>query len=179
MKKIYLKIVVILLVGFCFLSKDAQAYDDKVLAQLTPKELEIYQDGKMTSGEYVTGGLLGTFVGFGLGHAIQGRYGSTGWIYTLAETGLLVATTINLASCVTHQVFASDNNCSGFLGSYVGYFVVRLIETGDVWIVPPFKISKYDRVMDKLDQLEKNKITMNVIPLLTSRQAGLGIQVRF
>ncbi len=36
-------------------------------------------------GQYVGGGLVGTVVGLGLGHAIQGRWTNDGWVFTLLE----------------------------------------------------------------------------------------------
>ncbi len=35
--------------------------------------------------QYVWGGTVGTILGFGIGHAIQGRYKEKGWIFTLTE----------------------------------------------------------------------------------------------
>lgn len=34
---------------------------------------------------YITGGVIGTIFGFGIGHAIQGRYSEIGWVFTVGE----------------------------------------------------------------------------------------------
>ena len=44
------------------------------------------QDNKIGPLRYVAGGLLGTTIGFGSGHAIQGRWWSDyGWVFTVAS----------------------------------------------------------------------------------------------
>lgn len=41
----------------------------------------------ITQDKYLLGGLLGTIVGFGSGHAVQGRWRHDGWPYTLTQVG--------------------------------------------------------------------------------------------
>lgn len=43
---------------------------------------------------YICGGITGTLCGFGIGHAIQGRYKNKGWIFTLSES-LAIGTIIS------------------------------------------------------------------------------------
>lgn len=59
--------------------------------QLTPEEHELLLDGEISDGERIGGGVAELFVGFGVGQAIQGRWGDTGWIFTLGETASFVA----------------------------------------------------------------------------------------
>lgn len=37
------------------------------------------------TGKYITGGIVGSIAGFGIGHAIQSRYSDKGYIFTAAE----------------------------------------------------------------------------------------------
>jgi len=54
----------------------------------TSESHQANNDNKTTvsTGQYITGGLVGSFLGFGIGHAIQGRYLEKGYIFTLGET---------------------------------------------------------------------------------------------
>src|SRR5262245_38862858 len=49
---------------------------------LTPEERELLARGEIDAGSAVAGGAIGTFFGFGIGHAVQGRYSDMGWIFT-------------------------------------------------------------------------------------------------
>jgi hypothetical protein len=47
----------------------------------------------VSTGKYITGGVLGSTIGFGIGHAVQGRYGERGWLFTMTEavgTGMMI-----------------------------------------------------------------------------------------
>ena len=41
----------------------------------------------LIQGRYIGGGVVGTIVGAGIGHAIQGRWLRTGWIHTVLQVG--------------------------------------------------------------------------------------------
>jgi len=64
-------------------------------ASLTPEETEILAARSDRASSYIVGGLIDTFViPFGVGQAIEGRYGDTGWIFTvseLASLGVIIA----------------------------------------------------------------------------------------
>ncbi len=50
----------------------------------------------VSNSTYITGGIIASTVGFGIGHAIHGRWYETGWVFTVAEgAGLLM---LNAAS---------------------------------------------------------------------------------
>src|SRR5215211_7901978 len=53
--------------------------------QLTDDEQELLDKGYITPGKYVGGGITATALGWGIGHAIQGRWLDRGWIFTLGE----------------------------------------------------------------------------------------------
>jgi hypothetical protein len=39
----------------------------------------------LTTDQYVFGGVVGTVVGFGIGHAIVGEYHTMGWVFTMTQ----------------------------------------------------------------------------------------------
>jgi len=61
----------------------------------------------------VRGGILGSTIGFGIGHAVQGRWKSDGWIYTAGEIagiGLMTTGQIIAMDGVLHYAKGSDGN---------------------------------------------------------------------
>ncbi len=72
-----LRFVPVLAFGLCLMTASVQA-DDQVKAQQPVKP-------GLTTGRYVTGGIIGSVFGLGIGHAIQRRYMPMGLIFTLGE----------------------------------------------------------------------------------------------
>lgn len=90
------------------------------------------------TGKYITGGILASTVGFGIGHAVQGRYEDKGWIFTATEAASVVALSAGLASCKDEydSYGKKETKCSnnglvilGF-GALIGFHVWELV---DAW----------------------------------------------
>ena len=45
----------------------------------------------ISQGRYIGGGVASIFLGFGIGHAVQGRWKDGGWIHTALQSGVFVA----------------------------------------------------------------------------------------
>lgn len=89
---------------------------------------------------YVLSGILGTYPGFGLGHAIQSRYLEKGWIFTAGEGGFAVLGIVGLAECGTSAALFSTNSCnsnSKLLAGMAGFLVFKVWEIIDVWSYYP------------------------------------------
>lgn len=80
----------------------------------------------ISRGQYIAGGVLGTIPGFGIGHAIQGRYTEKGWIFTLSQ----------LASLLASSYFSAQGNPLGVSLSYISFGIFRLWGLIDVWWLP-------------------------------------------
>ncbi|MGE4131530.1 MAG: DUF2799 domain-containing protein [Bdellovibrionales bacterium] len=76
------------------------------------------------TGVSVLGALLGTVVGFGSGHAIQGRYMSGGWMWTAGEVATLASVSV-----------AEHNDPEGQSASWVmlGWLGFRVWQSVDLW----------------------------------------------
>lgn len=120
--------------------------------------------------EYIVGGLLGTTVGFGLGHGVQNRYGQRGWLFTMLEGIAVGVFIVGAANCPgdddpdnggdgdddLFDDFAFTRNsarggilagssCPGALAMVagVGSFIgFHLWEILDVWAKPKFDLEK-------------------------------------
>jgi hypothetical protein len=112
-----------------------------------------------TRGEYVVGGVLGTAVGFGLGHAVVGEYGNMGWVFTVGELAGVVVTYVGFYASlfgVTSQCGTGDCEDSwlrrhsgsllagGVIAMAAGtltFAALRIWEIIDVWwrptVAPP------------------------------------------
>lgn len=99
--------------------------------------------------ENKTGATIGTVIGFGLGHAIQGRYMDSGWKWTLGEIGTTVLASSTSSSdcsdglpdpvsgtikkiCVPN---GKDPNIA--LGTILFWLGVRVWQSYDLWSYPP------------------------------------------
>src|SRR5512140_558304 len=52
---------------------------------LNEDERDLLADGEISGGRYLGGGMAAVFFGFGVGHAVQGRWLDQGWIFTFGE----------------------------------------------------------------------------------------------
>ena len=147
---------------------------------------------------YLTGGLLGTFVGFGLGHALQGRYGDYGWVFTTTQlTGIaismaslsivviLAASTAkrNLDEPRTKRQRKADKEIEvakviTAIGA-VTFGISRLFEMVHVWMpsTPPDR--KYVKRKAVHYLASRTEPTLSVAPLLSTKQFGLQVELRF
>lgn len=150
-------------------------------ASLSPDERKILYDGPISDGQYVAGGVVGTFLGFGIGQAIEGRYGDTGWIFTVGELGstvLLVAGAVNCLSSV------QGNTCTNGGGEvvlgYLGILGFRIWEIVDVWAVPPGINRRYRDLRQRV--ADPPHASLGIIPLASvgvGVSPGLGLTYRF
>ena len=83
--------VLLLSTVLCFFAVEARAKDyvlvkDK-MTEFVAKGVKADTTAEDTM-RYLAGGLLGTFVGFGIGHALQGRWDDDyGWVFAATQLG--------------------------------------------------------------------------------------------
>lgn len=109
------------------------------LAQALADQSEDSGRTPVPTGKYITGGILGSAAGFGIGHAIQGRYGDKGWIFTATEATGLVVMSIGAGQCQKDKDDGTITECTksqkslmltGF-GVFLGFHIWEVL---DVWL---------------------------------------------
>ena len=128
---------------------------------------------------YLTGGFIGTFVGFGLGHAVQGRWWSAGkgWVYTLTQLPLIpiaIAYSHDRREC---RQRADEREREGgywscdspayetlVVTSALMFVISRIVEAFDVWDIDP----DWEQVVER-----KKQKSLFVLPYTDTRSFGL------
>lgn len=141
--------------------------------RLSSYEQDVLNRGGISPGAYIVGGLLGTWIGFGLGHAVQGRYDDGGIIFMFGEaTGLTfmfmgLINTVGNTRCLEGPAidgeFNNDVVCkdeqrnetlwTGLLvGGAVMFAIIRAYQIVDLWHGPMRHNAEYQRVRRKAQQ---------------------------
>lgn len=164
--------------------------------QLSPAQKEILERGPIDKKSYYLGAGLGTGLGLGIGHAVQGRYGEIGWVFTVTEALSSVAFGIGLGSCATSLNYNTNTNtvsCNNAGLLYAGLFALigfHVWEIIDVWTAPPKINKKYRRVKKILGEPLDEDASIGLVPVAslnskmttaggTSPGYGVGLAFRF
>lgn len=105
-----------------------------VQLQLTAEQQTLLAAGEISMGKWFTGGVLSSFVGFGVGQAVQGRYRSRGWMFTVGDSVALTVTLYAAARCCRPAGNKEEYAVLGGLAALIG---LRIWQTVDAWVVPP------------------------------------------
>jgi len=183
-------LIILFLVFSGILSSHAWAQNSAPIAPTAPlsaEDQEILARGPISNDQYLGGGLVATFVGLGIGQAIEGRYLPYGLVFTLGElasTGLIVAGAVD---CVTTDVFGVNriqDGChnSAFTAGIIGLLAFRIWEIADAWIAPPSINRRYDAVRARAG--EAQHMHFFAVPVLAENVGSitggeLGIQFQF
>lgn len=129
---------------------------------------------------YITGGVVGTLWGFGIGHAVQGRYRQDGWKFTVGEAVGSLLLLINMGEC-----FPENRPCGSALGINFGLEILtgfalvggfRIWEIIDLWVAPGYQI-KYGKAHSFF---QHNRFYLKNYTSTNQRQAlGIAWQYRF
>lgn len=150
--------------------------------QLTPDEADLLQQGEISDGAHVGGALASLVVGFGAGQAVQGRYGETGWIFTLGEAASMIALVAGVVKtfddCLAIDSSTSCSNGHGngdalLIGGFVGLLVFRVWEVADAFGGPP----KHNRKVRDLKMrlgIPVPMYTQHVVPYVNKTRDGGG-----
>ena len=98
----------------------------------------------ISQGRYMGGGVASIFLGFGIGHAIQGRWKERGWIHTVAQPVAFVALFLSagyfLEESINIGVAKTGRVPVGAIGLMTGAGLllagIRIWEMVDVWMLP-------------------------------------------
>lgn len=157
------------------------------LSLLTSEEVKILNIGPLENPRYITGGVLGTSIGFGLGHIVQGRWQEKGWIFTLGESASLItalgAGTLCITRNISSNVFTGEDDDYSLacwitnlaLASFVGF---KIWEGVDLWHGGYLQRENYKNLKIKMEQNSK-KFTYNVTPMSVANNFGLGLTIQF
>lgn len=129
-------------------------------APLSESDRYVLARGPVTSGEWVLGGILGTWLGFGVGHAAQGRWTDAGILFTGAELLSLTALFTGFSNAGNSSIECSEFGCRerrsnnevwttvGVVGG-IGFAVFRIWEIIDVWYGPGAVNRRYEEVRNR------------------------------
>lgn len=126
--------------AFAFLPKNSTSTSNNFYAStpITPSfESNEYTSSIKTINEdsYIAGGVASILLGFGIGHAIQGRWKERGWIHTAFQTGVIAGFLFGgnffLPESITIEHYALY-----FLSGTLLFMGSRVWETVDAWALP-------------------------------------------
>jgi hypothetical protein len=115
--------------------------------QLTAEQQQQLDQGEIPIGGWLTGGVLSTFLGFGIGQAIQGRYKSRGWMFTVGDSVAVTVALYGAARCCQPAGHTEEYLVLGGVAALIG---LRIWQTLDAWLVPPAHNRKVRALRTKL-----------------------------
>lgn len=125
--------------------------------QLDDWERSVLMQGPISEGSWILGGVLGTWMGFGLGHLAQGRFNDSGLLFAGGEIGAMVLLFVAIPNATRDTVLCSDNGCTSqqsqsnlwqgiAIGAGVAFVALRVWEIYDVWAGPSVWNDAYRRI---------------------------------
>lgn len=151
-----------------------------------PIEQQVLDHGRIGDGQYIAGGILGTFLGFGIGHAVSGVYSHNGLIFTLGEllaTGIMIGSSMNTSSVTS---CSSYYNCTttftvpaGVTLGALAFVGLHIWEIVDIWAYPPSHNARYDAASARRRTTSQRDGGLFTAPLVSSQQAGILVGLRF
>ncbi|MFQ5788519.1 MAG: hypothetical protein ACE5H1_11135, partial [Thermodesulfobacteriota bacterium] len=151
---------------------------------LSENDRRIMEIGEIGHSSYVWGGVVGTWPGLGIGHAIQGRYFSRGWIFTVGEIASAVLAVQGRDYSDDSCEPGNPDNCSEssisdlYMLGAVGVTAFRIWEIIDVWAAPPEHNRKYHQIKKRLNQGSGGGLSLFIIPK-EKDYIVLNLKVRF
>lgn len=165
-------------------SEKPAAHTTPDLSGLSPDDIQIYQYGRIGTGSHVAGGLLGTFVGLGLGHIVYGKYTSKGFIFTIGEIGSIAIAYAGAVNGITGCLEGSSSKCGNGLGLYIlgalAFTGFRIWEIVDVWTLPGSHNSRYDALKRKVEGGDEEAGRFTLMPMIAANEPkspGFGLQL--
>jgi hypothetical protein len=155
--------------------------------QLTADDQQLLQKGEISEGAHVGGVVTSLLFGFGVGQAVQGRYGETGWIFTLGEAASMAALMYGILhsfdSCFDSTSSSCNDDVDGIyiVGGLVGLLGFRVWEIVDAVGGP----SKHNRKVRELKMrlgIPVPMYTHRVVPYINKTRDGggtAGVMLRF
>lgn len=159
--------------------------------RLTRAEAEILNEGEISSGQHVGGALAAWSVGFGLGHAIQGRWGKKGWVFTVGESlslGMVFYALQNVkGECLDIDAPGnyycepdSPRSLNVALGAGLAFAGLRVWEIVDSLSGPAEHNRKVRELRARTGQQPyAQQLTPFVMPMLDGSGATAGLSARF
>jgi hypothetical protein len=102
---------------------------------LSADDQRILARGEITQGEHFGGVLVGFFLGFGSGQAVQGRWSDTGWIFTVGEAASVAAIMVGIGDifqdCIDSTCHDDNENGGLFAVGIIGLVGFRVWEIVD------------------------------------------------
>lgn len=146
-----------------------------------PVLIPVLIDRPLNLGTYITGGVLGTTLGFGIGHGIVGEYGSIGWVFTTTEVGSL-ALMVAGAAVGWGQPLGGDKAQTGLALMTVGALCLvgfHIWETIDIWVRPRRRIVRHRQIEPVYQVSLPPGPRWGVAPIWTERGGGLGVALDY
>ena len=145
---------------------------------LTDEERELIADGEIEPPQHIIGGVAGTFLGLGIGHAVQGRWGEKGWIFTVGEVAAFSLIIVSLGDCAFGQESCDDEADGAVLGLFA-FVGLRIWEAFDVWFGPRSH-NRRVRAAQMKAGLRPPTYGLYLAPPLTHDEGGVaGLTLRF
>lgn len=159
-------------------------------------EQEVLDRGETSIARYLAGGAIGTYPAFylpltasnplyvfalpglGAGHAIQGRFLETGWIFLLGELGsAALGYALARSECPDgrNSPGCHDGPVRSILIGGIPYAFFRLWELGDLWISPLVHNRQFHKLKGRMNP---GPLTFFVTPT-SDKSFVLGASYRF
>lgn len=152
----------------------------KVISGLSQKDKIIWNRGEISDKNYYGGAVLGTVVGLGSGHAVQGRFAERGAYFAVAEIaawGVLFSG--GFFTCLNgDSVDLSNCRCQTVTGvAKITLVGAKIWEIYDLWFVPPADNARYR----ELKNIHKPPSVTFIPTLLPVAQNGMafGLLITF
>ncbi|HTL12330.1 MAG TPA: hypothetical protein VL588_07570 [Bdellovibrionota bacterium] len=134
--------------------------------QPTLEQEGLAPSGHISTGTYVAAGIVGTTLGFGVGHAIAGIYDHNGIIFTAGEllgAGLFLygaaATTTNV-SCGSSSCTVTETTPLATVGGPVIFGALKIWEIIDIWTAP----AAHNAAVEEREKAKQKKTSLRLQP---------------
>ncbi len=159
----------------------AYAYQPPAPIEITSDERDMLERGEISNGRILTGGLVSTFVGYGIGQAIEGRWTDTGWLFSVGETAASVAMVVGLARmtlseearCLQAPCSNSSNDAGLFVGSLIALTALRIWDSVDAFAGPHNYNEKLGRLRARVG-VPPPVEARRVVPFVAPPNSGAG-----
>lgn len=160
-------------------------FAEKTQRKINPKK-EIKKPGPLTQARYITGGVIGSVAGFGIGHAIVGEYGTMGWVFTMSQSlslGVPIIAALVMAIIYWDGSAGAGGSVDQLITTWGGFLwtgialwaAFRIWEIVDLWVRPRYRLIRASDLKIKKDAIPTTpKASFAILPTVMP-QGGVGL----